>query len=1119
MMKKCLLLIGMSILGALTTIAKETGDSIPQLSVNKNYIYSQTLLDPTGEHVKSEVNYFDGIGRASQQVTPFVTPSGADLALYQEYDSLGDLWKEWLPAIAVGNKGGFVEEIPEKLPEQYGDVNPYSSLHYEHCPLNRILERHGPGMDWPYYRIQGTNFWTNRSEYPDLTCKCYEIEGDSLVCNSDYETGELYLTQQTDEDEKTTYIFTDKLNRTVLTRQVSSPRYDATCLDTYYVYDALNNLCFVLSPGFQENPDLDLYSYQYKFDARNRCIGKKTPGTDWITYAFDKAGHLIFSQDGAQRQRRELTYHLSDELGREVIVGVGTLYSDTIPDISNTHIKAVRYDHPGATGAGYLVYNLLGLTTTIPLTVNYYDSYSFLNMDEEYKNLLEYSFEDLPASKEYETYFKSTTSLQQSAKGMLTGTFVNIPDLQKGVMTAIYYDDKKNIIQSRSTNHLDGYDKNWFSYSYSGLKLKHLHVHDSRYYKSLVTEMYEYSYDHATRLKQVDHTLNDAPRVTLATYTYDELGRLSQKTLHNGQFTQSYTYNIRNWLKSISSPYFEQQLYYTENEVGNTPQYNGNIGSMIWKVRGESKRGYNFAYDNFNRLANADYQENELPSPHYSTRYSYNFMGDLTRISRNGLLTAGSEPTFGETDRLFLIYHGNQLKQVTDSADLNISLSPGSLNFTDGVNLAEEYKYDKSGNLIQDLNKGIEQIKYNSLNLPDTVIVDKKHCIYYRYGGEGSKFQVIHKDSIENVTDYCGNVLYDNNVLHKVLTEEGFVTFENGVPVYHYFLQDHQGNNRMVIRQDGVTEEVNHYYPFGGLFGESTGMQKQAYKYNGKELDTNIGLNWYDYGARHYDAALGRWNAVDPMAEKRYGISPYSYTSNNPVNRIDINGQLDDWVESAAKRIYWDSNATSQATTKPGETYLGKTVVDFSGSRQEALGIKNGKSGYINGEGAVTAQVTVYGAGGSDDVHNFTGYTMSSDAKTLGAIDEGIYNGNYDAKGKSGSLKSHWVLNNRGSVRTLDGQINPNAPKQINPNGEGYKDQIFIHSTNRNGFAGTKGNIAISKGCLLISPKDWNSFNNVMDGTQNFKVRVSRTTIEKSPLQGVTGAVNGVYIINKRTIY
>ena len=65
----------------------------------------------------------------------------------------------------------------------------------------------------------------------------------------------------------------------------------------------------------------------------------------------------------------------------------------------------------------------------------------------------------------------------------------------------------------------------------------------------------------------------------------------------------------------------------------------------------------------------------------------------------------------------------------------------------------------------------------------------------------------------------------------------------------------------------------------------------QPYKYNGKELDTKKGLNWYDYGARHYDATLGRWLVVDPLAEKYYAWSPYNYCANNPVKFIDPNGK------------------------------------------------------------------------------------------------------------------------------------------------------------------------------------------------------------------------------------
>jgi hypothetical protein len=91
-----------------------------------------------------------------------------------------------------------------------------------------------------------------------------------------------------------------------------------------------------------------------------------------------------------------------------------------------------------------------------------------------------------------------------------------------------------------------------------------------------------------------------------------------------------------------------------------------------------------------------------------------------------------------------------------------------------------------------------------------------------------------------------------------------------------------------------------------------------------------------------------------------------------------------------------------------------KAVAVFNGSREEKLGTKNGKAGYINGKGAVKAEVTVYGPGGAGDVHTYTGYTMTFDPAKFGAIDEGTNNGNYDKDGKRGSLKSHWTLNQRG---------------------------------------------------------------------------------------------------------
>lgn len=148
-------------------------------------------------------------------------------------------------------------------------------------------------------------------------------------------------------------------------------------------------------------------------------------------------------------------------------------------------------------------------------------------------------------------------------------------------------------------------------------------------------------------------------------------------------------------------------------------------------------------------------------------------------------------------------------------------------------------------------------------------------------------------------TDYCGNLIYENGVLSKILTEEGYITLNGTTPVYHYYLKDYQGNNRVVIDQSGVVEQVNHYYPFGMTYGDGIATSNQPYKYNDKELDRMHGLDWYDYGARLYDPALGRWHSVDPKADWYYSMSPYNYAANNPIILKDPNGQ---WIETA-----WDA--------------------------------------------------------------------------------------------------------------------------------------------------------------------------------------------------------------------
>ena len=86
-----------------------------------------------------------------------------------------------------------------------------------------------------------------------------------------------------------------------------------------------------------------------------------------------------------------------------------------------------------------------------------------------------------------------------------------------------------------------------------------------------------------------------------------------------------------------------------------------------------------------------------------------------------------------------------------------------------------------------------------------------------------------------------------------ILTEDGYITLGGTSPIYYYFLKDYLGNVRVVMNEDGKTvEQSNNYYPFGGIFN-SKGDGEQPYKFNGKELETMHGLNWYDYGARMKD--------------------------------------------------------------------------------------------------------------------------------------------------------------------------------------------------------------------------------------------------------------------------
>ena len=664
------------------------------------------------------------------------------------------------------------------------------------------------------------------------------------------------------------YTFTDKMGHVVLSRQMKGSETH----DTYYVYDDKSNLCFVLQPMYQSLANLDLYAFQYKYDGRNRCIWKKLPGAGYMEMVYDNADRLVFSQDGNQRALTSgnWTYYKYDGLNRLTEQGTCT--------------------------------NKVTTSGTNVLVQHFYDSYAF-------RSQAGFNNSNFP------------DDASGNGKGALTASVATVLGSSNKIYTAYYYDIKGRVVKTVQSNPLGGYDVAATVYTFTNKPATVTHTHTASG-KTTRTEVYTYSYDHADRLLKVEHTLGGT-KITLADYAYDNLGRLQSKSLHGSATNKlTYAYNVRGWLTGISGSKFTQNLYY--NTGTGTAKYNGSISSMTWKAGNESTiRGYKFTYDGLSRLMNATYGETAGINTN-TNRFSenvtaYDKNGNIKTLQRYGQTAASS---YGLIDNLTFTLAGNQLSRVDDAAAA--SAYNGGFEFKDGVKQANEYTYDSNGNLTKDLNKGISTITYNVLNLPNMVTFSDGSTIAYTYGADGTKLKTVHKTgSTTTTTDYCGNVVYENGVQKLLLTDEGYVTLSDNK--YHYYLKDHQGNNRVVINQSGTVEETNHYYPFGGVFASAGNVQ--PYKYNGKEYDGKKGLNWYDYGARMYDAALGRFMTVDPLAEKYYPMSPYGYCLNNPIKFIDADGRL--------PRIYIERKGFGHAFVTVGN---GDNTIVYTYGRYGELG-------------------------------------------------------------------------------------------------------------------------------------------------------------------------------------
>ncbi len=354
----------------------------------------------------------------------------------------------------------------------------------------------------------------------------------------------------------------------------------------------------------------------------------------------------------------------------------------------------------------------------------------------------------------------------------------------------------------------------------------------------------------------------------------------------------------------------------------------------------------------------------------YTEGMTYDRSGNITRLER-----------WDNQDIMNLLhytYDGNQVTKV-----VNEGWSPVAYDtkwYMDLANADIEMDYDANGNLIYDLDRQIVAIRYNRLNLPDTIQFANGNQTVHEYDALGNRYKTTYRTrkvaatvpvgttltATDNVSEYDllthvmnGNMkymAYDNEplALDYVFNSEGYMDYLGPVEHYpYYYIKDHVGNIRetYVYPWENYKECVQRmqYYPSGLPWNENFGAMEHPYRYNGKEFVEMHGLDEYDSEARWYYPAVMRTTTMDPLCEKYPGTSPYAWCENNMVNMVDLDGREPNKAYIGTVADFKDilDNSPSKVGTYKGEQ-AANYMYNLSNTEFSRFKIVPTETGYFN---------------------------------------------------------------------------------------------------------------------------------------------------------------------------
>ncbi|MEJ7740170.1 MAG: DUF6443 domain-containing protein [Chitinophagaceae bacterium] len=810
-------------------------------------ISDTALLKAAGyKEVRQTRQYSDGLGRPLQIVRRQATPGNNALDIIQPfvYDNVGREVYQYLPYVQTtsnNNDGRFkldpFNDQHRFYSNDYRDVNNnvmyegerifYSKTNFESSPLNRVVKVSTAGNSWTGKgRGKEQAFLVNT--VADQV-RLWEISTDSIRYDNDdftnipvsiatYGPGQLYKNVSADENGNLVVEYRDKEEQVILRKvQIGDVAPDYSGYDnwhcTYYVYDGMNRLRFVMPPlavealknfwSFEHSSGIiNELCFRYEYDEKKRMIAKKIPGSGWIYMVYDQRDRVVFSQDPNQRYSKRWFTTLYDGLNRPVSTGI--LACDMEPFALQKHVNEVkRVSSNIYLNSAFLLSEFNIMANPIPdgytftaLTFNWYDNYKWTKkkFTDRYNDRLDsgdnlYPDQLMPESEQAKVV----------TRGMLTGTATRLLDDSEDLKSdkwldhVMFYDQKGRLVQVQSRNILGGYDIVNNRYNFAGNLITKYIIHNNP--SALISDWTVktvFEYDHNSMLQKIWKTINDDhDKKTLISRTeYYDLGQvktkqLGQKRNEDNSYsgtpleTLDYNYNIRGWLKGINASFTHPELnkgsssdrwfgmelsYDWGSKEENKNQYNGNVSSVNWKSKGDGiRRAYGFTYDKANRLLGGDFSEHShneyldnnivnfdmVVGDGTNTDSAYDKNGNIKSIKQWGVQFNNSNVI----DNLTYKYYpnSNKLSSVTDEAQVHIS---NMGDFKDNNKDNNDYGYDLNGNLITDLNKHISGSK--------GVITSNEGGIKYNYLNLPSYIKIIDeqgnsKGIITYIYDASGN--------------------------------------------------------------------------------------------------------------------------------------------------------------------------------------------------------------------------------------------------------------------------------------------------------------------------------------------------------------------------